>query len=207
MLRVLPSLVVLCAVATAQTTPPPAGGKPTSPRQPEQRAVRGDCSEAQSRTLFTGCDADGDDRLDVFEAGFAIELVRGVRDVDGFARFDADRDGFVTWREFDRVLHATLDAGATFRVKVARPAAPATPEAKPIADPKLLLREHDANRDGALDAAELGAALRRVDARLATWAAEILQAHDVNRDGKLQQGELPKAALTPPAAASARSGA
>lgn len=200
MLRLLPLLVVLSAAAAAQTTPPPAGGKPTPPREPEQRAVRGDCSEAQSRSLFTGCDADGDDRLDVFEAGAAIELVRGVRDVDGFARFDTDRDGFVTWREFDRVLHATLDAGATFRVKPARPAAPTTPDVKPTSDPKALLREHDADRDGALDATELGAALRRVDARLATWAAEILRAHDVNRDGKLQPAELQRLPFAPPAA-------
>jgi Ca2+-binding EF-hand superfamily protein len=206
MLRALLPLVCLCTAAAAQTAPPPAGGKPASPRQPEVRVVRGDCSEAQSRSLFTSCDADGDDRLDVFEAGEAIEMVHGARDVDGFARFDVDRDGFVTWREFDRALHTTLDAGATFRVKPARAAAPATPETKPLVDAKALLTTHDANRDGALDATELGGALRRVDARLATWAAELLRACDADRDGKLQPAELQKLPLAPRAKAAASTG-
>ncbi|MCA3009087.1 MAG: hypothetical protein INH34_12000 [Phycisphaerales bacterium] len=210
MRRALQPLIVLCAAAAAmaQTAPPPASGKPAAPRQPEQQSVRGDCSEAKSRSLFSGCDADADDRLDVFEAGEAIEMVRGIRDVDGFARFDADRDGFVSWPEFDRMLRTTLDAGATFRVKLARPAAPQLPEIKPAAAPQALLREHDANRDGALDAAELGAALRRVDAQLATWAAELLRAHDVDRDGKLQAAEVAKlpVALPPAATAAARTG-
>jgi Ca2+-binding EF-hand superfamily protein len=93
-------------------------------------------------------------------------------------------------------------------VKLARPAAPQLPEIKPAAAPQALLREHDANRDGALDAAELGAALRRVDARLATWAAELLRAHDVDRDGKLQAAEVAKlpVALPPAATAAARTG-
>jgi Ca2+-binding EF-hand superfamily protein len=123
-------------------------------------------------------------------------------------RSNSDRDGFVSWPEFDRMLRTTLDAGATFRVKLARPAAPQLPEIKPAAAPQALLREHDANRDGALDAAELGAALRRVDARLATWAAELLRAHDVDRDGKLQAAEVAKlpVALPPAATAAARTG-
>ncbi|MFN7670102.1 MAG: hypothetical protein ACK5S5_06620 [Planctomycetota bacterium] len=215
LLAALTVLVVLGAarLAPAQTTPAPAprGGKPAAPRPPEQRTVRGDCSEAQSRNLFAGCDTDGDDRLDVFEASGAIEALRGLRDLDGFARFDVDRDGFIGWQEFDRVLRATLDSGLPFRVTVLRPAAPATPEVRSLAAPQALLLEHDADRDGALDAVELGGALRRLDARCALWSAELLRALDQDRDGKLQATELaPLAKIAPPpppaAAAAARSG-
>jgi Ca2+-binding EF-hand superfamily protein len=208
MRSVLTSLVALCAAgfAAAQSPPPSRGGKPAAARPPEQRVVRGDCSEAQSRNLFAGCDADGDDRLDLFEAATAIDAVRGVRDLDGFARFDVDRDGFIGWGEFDRVLRTTLDSGLPFRVNVVRPGAPATTEVKPLAAPPALLQEHDADGDGALDANEVAAALRRVDARLATWSAELLRALDLNRDGKLQAAELapaPRSAPPPPPSATA----
>lgn len=257
------TLALLAAAATAQAQRPEVA--------PPERVVRGMATETQSRNLFVGCDADGDDRLDVFEAGSAIEIVRGARDVDGFAQFDRDRDGYVSWAEFHQTLLRTLQRGAAFRVRPLRPNAPRQPEAAPATPQQLLLRLYDADgdgevdqvefsrfvreaglppllllvnplaqldadrngklsaeelaptlagfpivdpkkdprttslrmptpwgeadedRDGAIDAAELARTLRRVDPRLATWAAELLQAADKDRDGKLRGAEL-----TPP---------
>lgn len=262
-LRLLPlTLSLLAAAAAAQVAPQPPQ------RPPVERVVRGMATETQSRNLFVGCDADADDRLDVFEAGAAIAIVHGPRDVAGFAEFDRDRDGFVSWPEFDRTLRQTLQRGAPFLVRPLRPDAPTQPEAAtatpqqlllrlydadadgeigqeefarfvrdtglpplllltnplaqldadrngklsadelapamagfPIVDPKKDPRttslrmpapwgEADADRDGAIDADELAKALRRVDPRLAPWAAEILRAADKDRDGKLRGAEL-----------------
>lgn len=261
--HILPTIALLAAAAAAQATPRP---------EPDERIVRGIVTETQSRNLFAGCDADGDDRLDVLEAGAALGSVRGARDLDGFAQFDRNRDGFVDWPEFHRTMQTTLDRGAAFRVRSLRPNAPRQPEPAtatpqqlllrlydgdadggidqmeftrfvrdaglppllmltnplarldrnrdgkldadelapallglPIVDPKKDPRttsmrlpapwgEADDDRDGAIDAAELAKALRRVDARLSTWAAEILRGADTNRDGKLQGDELSKPA-------------
>lgn len=271
----LPTLLLLASLLGAAAAQAPAPARP--PRTDAEKVVKGACSEAQSRNLFTGCDADGDDRLDVFEAGRAIAIVRGARDVEGFARFDEDRDGFVAWPEFDRALRATLDRGVPFRIRVLRPDAPTAQEPTPRTPQQLLLRLYDrdgdgaiddgelrrfsgdvglppllllglplarfdrdgngrldvdelapllagmpvvdakkdprvtilrlpapwnvadGDRDGALDPAELAAALRKVDERLAEWSPELVRALDKDRDGKLQQGELPPDP-TPPAA-------
>jgi len=263
LLRLLPmTLSLLAATAAAQV-------QPQAPKRPPvERVVRGMATETQSRNLFVGCDADGDDRLDVFEAGAAIEIVHGPRDVSGFAEFDRDRDGFVSWPEFDRALRQTLLRGTPFRVRPLRPDAPTQAEAAPTTPQQLLLRlydidadgevgqdefarfvrdtglpplllltnplaqfdadrngklsadelapalagfpivdpkkdprttslrmpapwgEADTDRDGGIDGDELGKALRRVDPRLAPWAAEILRAADIDRDGKLRGAEL-----------------
>lgn len=182
-LRLL-TLTLLAAAAAAQA-------QPQQPKRPPlERVLRGVATETQSRNLYVGCDADGDDRLDVFEAGAAIEIVHGPRDVAGFAEFDRDRDGFVSWPEFDRALRQTLQRGSPFRVRPLRPDAPTQPEAAPSTPQQLLLRLYDANSDGEVDQAEFARFVGETGLPPLLLLTNPLAQLDADRNGKLSADEL-----------------
>ena len=77
--------------------------------------------EATSRLLFVCIDANADDRLDLAEAGQALETVDGIRDRTSFRRLDQDRDGFLSWPEFDAHLREVIRSGETFYLHPIRP--------------------------------------------------------------------------------------
>lgn len=182
----LPFLLTACCFAAL--LPGQAQGSSAPPGRGEERLVRGACTPAQSRELFRACDADDDDRLDVFEAADALEAIRSPRDVQGFRRLDADRDGYVSWPEFDAVLRAVLHKGGTFRVRTARAVADVGRTSR-AADPvRQFLQLHDRNGNGALDADELADCLRR-SALPEPFGASLRQA-DRNRDGRVDETEL-----------------
>ena len=61
------------------------------------------------------------DRLDLFEAAAAIEAIGSPRERDAFRRMDRDRDGFLSFPEFDALFRSVIQRGDTFRVRVCRP--------------------------------------------------------------------------------------
>jgi Ca2+-binding EF-hand superfamily protein len=169
---------------SAQVDPAPM---PKS-RPGTDRVFRGNCSEAQSRDLFTATDTDGDDRLDVFEAHDALDAMRDLRDHDGFARLDADRDGYVSWPEFDRSLRTSLQQGGSFRVRTQRRLLPSAPEAKAATPLQKFLQLHDSNGNGGLDPAEIDKFLR--ESELSPALGGQLRTLDHDRSGRLEEAEL-----------------
>jgi Ca2+-binding EF-hand superfamily protein len=180
--------LLLAACWGAALLPAQAGGGGPNAGKGEERAVRGACTERQSRELFRACDADDDDRLDVFEAADALEAVRSPRDHQAFGRLDRDRDGFVSWPEFDAALRAVLQKGGTFRVRTAR-AVVEEPRAARAAGPvRQFLQLHDRNGDGVLDPGEVLDCVQK--AALPAPLGATLRAADRNQDGRIDETEL-----------------
>lgn len=170
----LTALPVLLNAATGQTPAPalPGGsasadglagaGSPTNEgraapqpaRNPEQQ-YRGAYSESISRELFRACDGNSDDQLDVLETVDAFDLLPSPRDHEGYARFDVDRDGFVTWPEFDQRFRKGLQDGGSFRVRTARSFF--MPQASPVkmTPLKQFLRTFDTDGDETLSPDEI----------------------------------------------------
>lgn len=194
----IPATLLLAAAAAAQIpTPEPAQVGPTR----VEHRYTGTYDESISRELFRACDENSDDRLDVFETVDTFDLLPSARDHRGFARFDTDRDGFVSWPEFDQRFRKKLANGGTFRVRTSRTFN--MPEAPPQKETPLqqFLRMFDADGDGALSPAELEKLLTATG--LPPTLAGPLMASDVDGSGNIDEAELapwfqslPVAALT-----------
>jgi Ca2+-binding EF-hand superfamily protein len=188
-----------CAVALAPAPAqvPPRAGAPTAPEaRRDPAAPSGERSvavyhEATSRELFFACDSDSDDRLDLFEACEAMETLGDPRDPTLFRRLDRDRDGFVSWPEFDQHYRQVVQRGGVLRVRPCRrlatdalelrTAAAATPIQK-------FLQLHDRNGDGGLDADEIDRFVRQT--QLPNSTAAQLKALDLDRSGRVDESEL-----------------
>lgn len=182
-----------------------AGGPAAGSRSPQapkttERNYRGPYDAGTCRDLFRACDLDADDRLDVFEASGALDGLRDARDVDGFARLDTDRDGFVGWVEFDANFRRALQRQGAFRVRTSRPL---------VGDPRgnselqQFVRVYDADHDGALDPAEIEQLLRLGIVPQGLGAR--LKGLDQDGSGRLEPAELapwfdqlPRPQRTPP---------
>jgi len=180
--RLLPPLLA------AATWLGPLGAQPPNQPAPTERTFRGTHDEALSRDLFTACDGDGDDRLDIFEAGATLGLVRGPQDSDGFHRIDKDRDGFLSWSEFDQAFRRALAGGGSFKVRPVRPLAAPTPKPQLATKLQQFLQMHDANRNGGLEPGELDQFLRQ--ANLPPGLGAQLRLLDQDRSGRLEAAEL-----------------
>ncbi|HZN39438.1 MAG TPA: hypothetical protein VFD82_11590 [Planctomycetota bacterium] len=148
-------------------------------------------TESKSRSLFTSCDANSDDRLDFFEASAAFDWLRGKKDHAGFARLDQDRDGYVGWPEFDRQFQATVKRGAPFRVDPCRRLVEQAPEQQKATAPtplQVFLQLLDANRNGGLDPAEIDQ-LARIGL-VNPQAIQQLRSLDLDRTGRVEEPEL-----------------
>ena len=133
-----------------------AGSAETKYQPPgKERRYRGAYRESVSRELFRACDSNSDDRLDVFETVDAFDFLPSPRDHQGYARFDSDRDGFVSWREFDHRFRRGLKVGGVFRVRTCR--SYTMPEAPPQKPTPLqdFIQTFDKNGDGALSPEEI----------------------------------------------------
>ena len=131
----------------------------------------------------------------MFETSNALETVRGPRDHDAFARIDKDRDGYLSWPEFDANLRTALHIAGTFRVRTCRPLAPAAPEPKPATPLQRFLQLHDQNQNGALDFDEIDRYLAQSQPPPAV--VQQIRMLDVDRTGRLEEAELaPWAELT-----------
>jgi len=192
--------VLPCVAAAVLTAPAATQRQLPEPQQVrKERSYQGSYSEPVSRELFTACDTDSDDRLDVFEASVSFERLRDPRDSEGYARLDRDRDGYVTWPEFDAVFRSGLRDGGTFRVTTTRPfVMPVLPPGPPTPVRRFLMT-HDGDGDGSLSPEEIERLLVRTG--LPEGLAEPLKGLDVDRSGKIDETELaPWFELLPPAA-------
>ena len=160
------------------------GARPTAPKTTE-RNYRGPYDAGTCRDLFRACDQDADDRLDVFEASGALDGLRDARDVDGFARLDTDRDGFVTWVEFDANFRRSLQRQGSFRVRTSRPLGG---DSRGNSELQQFLRLYDADHDGALDPAEVEQLLRL--GILPQGLGARLKTLDHDGSGRLEEPEL-----------------
>ena len=154
---------------------------------PNERTYRSH-SAPTSRDLFRACDADGDDRLDVFETSKALETVRDAKDQAGFARLDQDRDGFLTWPEFDANFRTAVQNGGTFRVRPLRRVLQAAPQPQSATPLQQFLQLHDGNQSGGLDAAELEKLVRQ--GSVPPGASSQLRQLDLDRSGEVDESEL-----------------
>jgi Ca2+-binding EF-hand superfamily protein len=153
----------LAAAALPAQDPPPRGGADHT-RTQAPPLTAGSYSEAKSRDLFAVSDADGDDRLDVFEAADALDSIAGPKDSEAFRRLDRDRDGFVSWPEFDEHFWRVTERGGTFQVRPSRQVgeqAPERREARAATPMQRFLRLHDENGNGGLDPDEIENVVRR----------------------------------------------
>ncbi|MCK5940948.1 MAG: hypothetical protein KAI24_03170 [Planctomycetes bacterium] len=185
-----PAALLLAAAAGAQIpTPEPAQVDPKrgAPQQREGR-YHGSYSESVSRELFRACDGNSDDRLDVFETVDAFDLLPSARDHRSYARFDTDRDGFVTWPEFDQRFRKSLEAGGTFRVRTARSFTMPEPPPQKETPLRQFLRTFDADGDGALSPTEIEQLLKATG--LPTTLAVPLMASDLDGSGSIDEAEL-----------------
>jgi len=183
----IPAILLVAATAQAQIPLPVPEPAQVEPKR-EERRYHEVYDESVSREFFRACDENSDDRLDVFETVDAFDLLPSARDHAGFARFDTDRDGFVTWPEFDQRFRKALENGGTFRVRTARSFT--LPEAPPQKETPLrqFLRTFDIDGDGELSPAEIEKLL--VATGLPPTLAAPLMASDLDASGTISEAEL-----------------
>lgn len=151
--------------------------------------------EDHSRRLFASADRNADDRLDLFEAGSSLETLDGVRDRPGFRRLDRDRDGFLSWPEFDALLRRVLEVGGAFyftpsRIVLLRIPQSAPPEQAEPGGMELL----DQDRSGTLSRTEIKVLLATLG--LPPQLIEQFPVLDLDSSGELSKAEsAPLAAL------------
>lgn len=132
---VLSAVLALGAMLPAQVAPTTSATAP--PVASPQGTDVVDWKEDTSRQLFTACDDDGDDSLDLLEYCAAFDLAVAPAARDRFRRIDRDSNGFLDWPEFDayckgfirdgNVLHLVPSRTVEADRKELQPAAPATP--------------------------------------------------------------------------------
>ena len=164
----------------AQASPRPA---PTTPQNPERQehSYQGGYSLSRSHELFRACDANSDDRLDILETTDAFDMLGSAKDHPGFARFDTDRDGFVTWPEFDQRFRKGLEHGGTFRVRTSRPFVLPDPPPQPLTPLQKFMRLHDKDGDGSLSPSELTDLLKQHGLPLELMATLMQSDRDLSK--------------------------
>jgi Ca2+-binding EF-hand superfamily protein len=190
-MRWLPRIALLATMTTllaAQTEPSP---KKRPEAQGPGRATADVYSEARSREMFTACDGNSDDRLDLFEACEAIESLGDPKDGKAFQRLDRDRDGFLAWPEFDQHFKSVAKAGGTFRVRTCRrlvQQAPEQQQARPATPMQKFLKLYDGNGNGGLDPDEIDQLVVQVG--LPPAVGTQLRGLDLDNSGRVEETEL-----------------
>lgn len=213
-LAVATCAVLACTAAlAAQTVTQPEAGQSGSAARALVTLPAYD--EPSSRAAFTAIDRSADDRLDVLEFADAQEekMPADRRDHGLFRRLDVDRDGFLSWPEFDERVRHTIRVSGEFRYRPARkPVAPRPPpdaEALSPAQVQNLLVLLDRDRSGKVSREEF-VALLTVAGLPATLLGQFVLV-DGDGDRQLDLKELAAlarvlpGATRPPAPAGAKS--
>jgi Ca2+-binding EF-hand superfamily protein len=178
------------AMPTAQA-PAEKPGTKAKPAEPPKTEVRVH-TEAASRRAFAECDGDADDRLSIFEATRAFEDMGSPRDSETFRTVDTDRDGFLSWPEFDQRLQTVIRLRGSLRYRPARKLSPAdgaaTPPPKDDSIDRSLLAVLDADRSGAVSRDEFANALQA--GALSPALRGVFPSLDADDDGQLASAEL-----------------
>lgn len=188
--RVLCTLLTIAAAAVSQQPVP----GPVQPPTPQGAGSSGRSSadvhtEPRSREMFRSCDADSDDRLDLFEACEALETLGDPKDASPFQRLDKDRDGYLGWPEFDQFFRTVVQRGGTFRVRTCRRLEPqSTTQRQPATPLQQFLQNLDQNHNGGLDPQEIDQLVR--DAGLPPSLGIEMKALDLDQSGRVEETEL-----------------
>lgn len=190
-LRMILAIGVLATSGTAQfPVPEPAQVHPRPAQKPEreEHSYQGGYSKSRSHELFRACDANSDDRLNILETADAFDVLLSPKDHQGFARFDTDRDGFVTWPEFDQRFRKGLEYGGTFRIRTSRPFALPDPPPQALTPLQKFIRLYDRDGDGGLSPDEITNLLKQTGLPV-DLAGPLLQS-DLNKSGTIDEPEL-----------------
>lgn len=188
--RVLCTLLSIAAAAVSQQPVP----GPVQPPPPPVTGSSGRSSadvhtEPRSREMFSSCDADSDDRLDLFEACEALETLGDPKDTSPFQRLDKDRDGYLGWPEFDQFFRTVVQRGGTFRVRTCRRLVPQSAgQLQPATPLQQFLQNLDQNHNGGLDPLEIDQLVR--DAGLPPSLGIEMKALDLDQSGRVEETEL-----------------
>lgn len=163
-------------------------------------------SESVSRTAFTSCDGNADDRLSIVEAAKTLHGFESVRSAEAFRGLDKDSDGYLHWPEFDRRFRELTERGAALLIRPSRD----------LGQDQLLAAEQpavntrgaqlhallDQDSDGKLTLEEAQLVTRELE--LPETLVYMLGTMDLDRSGVISPQELaPMASLMPQAAAAA----
>lgn len=167
--------------------------KPQTQSKPQSKwfSLRVHATEV-SRAAFRACDGDADDRLSIFEARECLERMGSLEEPEGFRQLDADKNGQLSWPEFDRHYRAVCERGGTFRLRPMRPfQPPRRPDRASAAEraARTVVQLGDKNQDGVLDGAELRALLKefKLPEGLGKQGLMLL---DTNRSDTVDEKEL-----------------
>jgi Ca2+-binding EF-hand superfamily protein len=188
----IPAAVLVLSNLTAQApAQKPVAAQPAAETKPKSEpVVVREYDETRSTALFTACDSNGDDRIDVFEARAAFESVGAPNEIQWFRRLDQDRDGFLEWPEFDRFYRDLIKSGNALQLTLSRNLQASADVAVPLANQPLreTIRLFDKDQDKSLDRTEATAMLRTIGAP--PQALSMLTLLDKDRDGKLSEADL-----------------
>lgn len=183
-------LAVLTGLLAGQAASVPAK-KPPEAQGPGGRSSADAHTEPRSRELFTACDGNSDDRLDLFEACDALESLGDPKDSKPFLHLDRDRDGYLAWPEFDLHFKGVVKRGVTFRVRTCRrlvQQAPEQQQARAATPLQKFLKLYDGNGNGGLDPDEIDQLVKQLG--LAPAIGTQIRSLDLDRSGGVEETEL-----------------
>jgi len=193
MVRCLAAIAGFALALAAQKHP--RGDTRTPPEWQPEGVLRVPAYVAEfSWPLFTACDLDADDRLDLIEARTCVIMLDADDARVAFRRLDQNRDGFLYWPEFDELYRRATSDGDGLYLRPGRIAAlddlaglesrrdNQTPSANEV------MASFDSNRDKNLNADEISSLLDHygLDSRM----AEKMQAFDSDGSGSIDLDEL-----------------
>ena len=176
------------ALGTPQPQVPLPEVEPLRPKLTGEGRYQGSYSESTCRELFRACDSNSDDRLDVFEASDSFDVIPSPRDLDGFSRIDKDRNGYVTWTEFDQRFKKGLEHGGTFVVRTVRQFVLPEPPPQPLTPLQKFIRLYDKDEDGRLSATEIADLLKA--SGLPDLLTGVLMQSDLDKSGNIDETEI-----------------
>ena len=176
------------ALETPQPQVPLPEVEPLRPKLTGEGRYRGSYSESTCRELFRACDSNSDDRLDIFETSDSFDVIPSPKDLDGFSRIDTDRNGYVTWTEFDQRFKKGLQHGGTFVVRTVRQFVLPEPPPQPLTPLQKFIRLHDKDEDGRLSTTEIADLLKA--SGLPELLTGVLMQSDLDKSGNIDETEI-----------------